>query len=215
MKGRVNTLNFKICGLGHFWLLKSWVLVPFVCRVLKDSLTPTRWMAKSWKDTLPDLHPCILCKYFILFLLLPLFSFYDFDWIDQFGVFWNICMLIHWTIQTKTMRISLRGNNFWKVVWTSVIYLKMMLENFVWKKFTNFNLWVKFIVIIFIFLRCPFSVKEWLKRMSPCHSKLFLKHFWSWIKDSITKFWWGLINMTKYQDFLASPRSAIYKRKTK
>ena len=91
------------------------------------------------------------------------------------GVFWflpyayqflllEIHLPVHWAIQTKTMRKYPCWNNFWKVVRTSVICLKMMLENFVWKKSTNFDPWVKFVVIIFIFLRCPFSVKEWLKK---------------------------------------------------
>ena len=118
---------------------------------------------------------------FLVFVWISLLSNFFFA-----GVFWflpyayqflllEIHLPVHWAIQTKTMRKSLRWNNFWKVVRTSVIYLKMMLENFVWKKSTNLDLWVKFVMIIFIFLRCPFSVKEWLKRMFPCQRKLFWK----------------------------------------
>jgi len=81
MKERVSTPSFKTYGLGHFWLLKSWVLVPFDCRILKGSLTPIRWMAKPWKDTSLDYYPCILCKYFLLFLFCLYFHFWFwFDW---------------------------------------------------------------------------------------------------------------------------------------
>ena len=108
----------------------------------------------------------------LLSIFSPLVCFGFLPYACQFLLL-EIHLPVYWAIQTKTMRKSLRWNNFWKAVRTSVIYLKMMLENFVWKRSTNFGLWVKFVVIIFIFLCCPFSVKEWLKRMSPCHSKLF------------------------------------------
>ena len=117
-------------------------------------------------------HEVLRCT-FCVYLFFVLFGFLCFPfflrrcvWISPLCLpvfFWKY-MPMHWAIQTKTMRKSLRWNNFWKVVRTSVICLKMILENFVWKKSTNFGLWVKFVVIIFIFLRCPFSVKELLKK---------------------------------------------------
>ena len=111
----------------------------------------------------PSVYVCffVLISLFSIFSSLVCFGFLPYA--CQFLLL-EIHLPVYWAIQTKTMRKSLRWNNFWKDVRTSVIYLKMILENFVWKKLTNFGLWVKFVVIIFIFLRCPFSVKEWLKK---------------------------------------------------
>ena len=83
------------------------------------------------------------CFWLFGFLCFPIFSSpvcLDFSLMLTSFFFWKYTHLHHWAIHTKTMRKSLRWNSFWKVVRTSVIYLKMMLENFVWKKSTNLNL---------------------------------------------------------------------------
>ena len=65
----------------------------------------------------------------------------------------EIHLPVHWAIQTKTIEKFLRWNNFWKFVQTSMIYCwnwYLCWKNFVvWKKFTDFNLWAKFVMIIY------------------------------------------------------------------
>ena len=102
--------------------MKSWVLVPFDCRILKGSLTPIRWMAKPWKDTLLDNYPCILWNISFLFSFFFSFCFY-FNLNLLVCVFWTIHIPVHWAIQTKTIEKFLRWSNFWIFVQTSMIYL--------------------------------------------------------------------------------------------
>ena len=149
-------------------LNQPWSKIPWVGLLSHHSGFP-HFLSVSHAIVAWSFQMHLLCM-FVFFVWISLFSI--FSSLVCFGFLPYACQFllleihlpVYWAIQTKTMRKSLHWNNFWKVVRTSVICLKMMWENFVWKESTNFDLWVKFVVIIFIFLRCPFSVKEWLKK---------------------------------------------------
>ena len=135
------------------------------------------------RDLLHEVFRCTFCAYlFFCFSCLDFFAFKSFFT----GVFWflpyayqflllEIHIPVHWTIQKKTIRNSFAEITSEKFVQTSVVYFYPCWKNFVvWKKFTDFNLWAKFVMIIYYLFTLSLFCKGMTQKMSPCLKKLFL-----------------------------------------